>query len=207
MRTKPEIVTYESVCKAAEELKTNNEKVSVRNIIAKTGGSATKISDLLRRYNKEKDLVNKYVISDALLAALSFERNTIRSLAEQAKENEVRALNDIIEDLKLIISKNEKDLEDYAESKRYNLFLEEQNKGLERDLKSAKRTADDSLTKLGAITERHNVAIKKIETLEAESKALNKTKDENKKELVVWQARAEQAESQVQKLYDKFKIK
>lgn len=207
MRTKPEVVTYDLVCAAIEELSANKEKVSIRNIIAKTGGSATKISDFLKRYNKEKSLTNKYVVSDSLLAALAFERNTIKLEADKAKESEIKALNEIIEDLKAINNKNEKDLADFAESKRYNLFLEEHNKGLERDLTSAKRTADESLTRLGTITERYNVAIKKIKTLEAGLEILNKTKDENNKELATWQARAEQAESQIQKLYDKFKLK
>lgn len=204
MKTKPESVTYEHVCQAIEELLNSNDRASVRNVIAKTGGSATKISDFIRRYSKEKATVkNGIVVSDAFIAAISEERNRIQRAIEEAKAEEIKGLNEVVNDLQKIIEKNEKDLDGFSESKRYNAYLEESNKVLESNLKSARDAADTSLAKLGAITEKYNSKMteykdftKKIELLENQ---LEKLKDEAS----TWKARAEQSEKQFSALLSK----
>lgn len=205
MRTKPEIVTYEIVCNAIEELVANNEKVSVRNVISKVGGSATKISDFLRRYGKEKNLISGFIISDNLLAALSSEHQSIKLKIEQEKAAEVKSLINIIEDLKLIIAKNEKDLEDFAESKQYVLYLQEQNKVLEADLKSAKNTADVSLTRLGGIEEKYKAKTQECKELLTKLSNCEQSQEKMKSELITWKARAEQSEKQFSALLPKIK--
>ena len=51
-------ITYESVCKQINELVTNGEKITVRNVRSHTGGQVSRVMEYVKRWREENNICN-----------------------------------------------------------------------------------------------------------------------------------------------------
>ena len=70
---KTESVTYEIVAMKIKDLLLRGEKLTVRNVLSLTGGSASKIMAYMKQWHDEQKLIAQTTISEEFLGAIAKE--------------------------------------------------------------------------------------------------------------------------------------
>ena len=95
---KTENVTYEVVAMKIKDLLISGEKLTVRNVLALTGGSPSKIMAFLKRWHDEQKLVTQNIISEGLLSALAKEYARVEAKALEFYQNKINSLESLLLD-------------------------------------------------------------------------------------------------------------
>lgn len=214
-------LTYEVVCAQINELVQSGEKITVRNVIAKTGGSTTKVMDFVKRWREESNISKFHPdldISEELQRALLIDKSAAVAKTASAYKTQLTDLeallqesSEIIKSQEFQLTENTKDLEEL----RQRLAMQSSNESSYNDKLSAqaqKINADqvlqiqmgNNLAKMGAriesadsvITElKEQLAKQQVESLQA-----TKAKYEAESTAAIWQAKHEQLTEQMQLL-------
>lgn len=110
---KTEQVTYDKFLQTVEQMRKNNEKLTVRNVLAQTGGSFGKISEFLKRFEQEQahlSLVSQTDISDHLRQTILSEIGRFVAEAKSALEQQVVQLNAHLNEANAQLTKQEQEI-------------------------------------------------------------------------------------------------
>jgi chromosome segregation ATPase len=201
-----ETVTYELVRAEINKLHFAGEKISVRNVLNKTGGSFAKISEYIKRWKGERLLLRDDSISDNLTIAIKKEIDSAIRGEVAAKNQEIDTLNALLDESKSIITEFETKLSDYNEIKQNLLLAQEQVNKLKMD---SQKILDDYI-KLASecklleqkLDESTGVASK----LEQEVTIIKSERDVAQEAQLIYKTKADQLQGQLDGLYEKFKI-
>ena len=95
---KTENVTYEIVANKIKDLLVSGEKLTVRNVLALTGGSSSKIMVYLKRWHEEQKLATENAISDELFSIIAKEYAKIEAKATEFYRNKYANLEKLLTD-------------------------------------------------------------------------------------------------------------
>jgi chromosome segregation ATPase len=191
-----ETVTYDLVCQAIDDLAKAGEKITIVNVLRKSGGAAGKIAEFLKRWKNERRLVSAYSISDQLLVAVMAENKLAVDKAIASKDKELSELQGLMTELQEINVQNCKENQDLQAEL---AMKSEECSILEQELNKAKDTIKNVESQLLLCNEKITVTNELLAAaLENEKKA--------QLEAVASAAKAEQMEKHLNDLYTKFKI-
>jgi chromosome segregation ATPase len=203
---KHETVTYEVVRTEINKLHFEGEKISVRNVLNKTGGSFAKISDYIKRWKDERRILRDDTISENLTLAIKKEINDALKSEIAAKNQALDSVTSLLEESKSIITEYEAKICDYDEIQQKLLLAQEDVNKLET---KAKKLMDDYIK----LASENKVLNQKLETstnavvgLEQKMAALVIENGEAQKGRLIYKTEAEQLQKQLTDLYSKFKI-
>lgn len=181
---KIEQVTYDKFLQIVECMRESGEKLTVRNVHAQTGGSFSKISEFLKRFEQERgylSLAKQSDISDALRQALLAEIGRSVLEATTGFEKQIAEFSTHLDEANAQLSEQEKAialLNDEAVALKEKLMLAQQSMS---DLESANQTC---LHKLDAAQKEMVLAVtdaaKSKLQLERADKDLLELKENNK---------------------------
>jgi len=181
---KTEQVTYDKFLQIVEQMRKNSEKLTVRNVLAQTGGSFGKVSEFLKRFEQEQahlSLVSQTDISDALRQAILSEIGRFVAEAKSALEKQVVQLTAHLDEANAQLTEQEKtvcSLKEEATALKDKLMLAEQSiSDLESVTQVCKQQLEDTRNEQGlAVTD----AAKSKLQLERADKDLLELKEHNK---------------------------
>ena len=104
--------TYNEVCKIINEMVSSCEKITVRNVLARVGGTSAKVAEYVKRWHEERNSQVENVISDVLQQAIVADRNIVVNKAVEDYRKKVVFLNDTMQDLQSILKEREELLVD-----------------------------------------------------------------------------------------------
>lgn len=203
---KEETITYEYVSNKIDGLARVGEKITVRNVLAETGGSAGKIADFVKRWKNEHRSIGVYNISDVLKGAILNENKIAVERALLQKNKELSDMQALLDELSKINIELEGNLstEPIKSAKQETELIasNEKNSILENHLKE-NETALEKVTANLVISQQQLVEaatkIKDLEALVANTTAI-------KQELSTEKAKSLQLEKQLNDLYGRFKL-
>jgi|SRR6185437_5801054 len=203
---KHETVTYEVVCAEINQLHSEGEKISVRNVLNKTGGSFAKISDYIKRWKDDRRILRDDNISENLTLAIKKEIDNAIKSEIAAKNQTIDSVNSLLEESKGIITEYEAKICDYDEIQQKLLSAQEEVNKLEA---KSKKLMDDYI-KLASenkvLTQRLEASTNATAGLEQKMAALVIENDKAQKDRLIHKTEAEQLQRQLDTLYGKFKI-
>lgn len=201
-----ERITQDMIMSKIGEMVAAGEKLSIRNIMAKTGGSPAKATEAKNAYF---DLQQKQIdpASDELLAAITNDKIVAVAKARTEDVARIKSQEETIAELKEIITqsevKNEKTQQEKAEMAAKLAATTTKIKLLEEELKTANDQKDTVLSEVATLKQQLQTASDKIAQLEKDTQEKAKLEQD----CTAWKAKAEQAQEQLTALYNKFNIK
>ena len=118
---KTEQVTYDSFCQVAQKMLEIGEKLTVRSVHGRLGGSFGKLSEFLKCWKQERaylSLVNQRDISDSLRQAMLSEVGRAVSEAKASLEAQLRQVSEHLEEANEKLTEQEKIIDNAAETVR-----------------------------------------------------------------------------------------
>lgn len=118
---KTEQITYDKFCQMVQKMVENSEKLTVRSVHSRLGGSFGKISEFLKRWEQERaylNLVKQGDISDTLRQAMLSEVGRAVSEAKTALETQLQQVSDHLEEANEKLTEQEKMIEESSETVR-----------------------------------------------------------------------------------------
>ncbi len=109
MKNQP--LNYDEVCAQINNLLTAGEKITVRNVIAKTGGKTAMIANYLKQWHAENNNPVDNDIADEIKQAILLDKNTAIINAVTAYKTQVANLESVLQELSDKISTGEKQIE------------------------------------------------------------------------------------------------
>lgn len=132
MKTK--IVTYEVVSKVIDEMHQAGEKITFRNVIARTGGAGSSVVKYIKLWHDQrKILAAGHTVSDDVLMAIIKESERVATRATEVANNRIKDLEAFIDGMEEAIAENEAKLEEADKLKQELLTYQECNKILEAE--------------------------------------------------------------------------
>lgn len=201
-----ERITQDMIMAKIGEMVAAGEKLSIRNIMAKTGGSPAKATDAKNAYF---DLQQKQIdpTSEELLAAITNDKIVAVAKARTEDAARIKANEETIAELKEIITqsevKNERTQQEATEIAAKLAATNTKIKLLEEELKATNDQKDAVLSDVATLKQQLQTASDKIGQLEKSVQEKAKIEQER----TAWKAKAEQAQEQLTVLYNKFNIK
>lgn len=204
MKTKS--VTYEIVAKEIEALNLAGEKITVRNVLAHTGGSAGVVAEYIRRWQNQRRLVRSYNVSDSLLSAVMSEIEIAVNEALKVKGQELIELDLYNSELRAVNNELESKLLEHEAVKAELLASKERCALLEQDLHTVREASAGAIKELAAFGERlANIKGKMVELVEKVSQ-LELEKQKALEDAAAYKAKAEQSQEQLDKFVSQLKI-
>lgn len=201
-----ERITQEMIIGKIGEMVAAGEKLSIRNIMAKTGGSPAKATDAKNAYY---EFQQKQIepTSEELLAAITKDKITAVAKARVEDMARIKSQEETISELKEIITQssaeNEKAKKEITDLTTSLAASTTKITLLGEELKTAKTQKDAVLSEVATLKQQ-------LQTTNAKAAQLEKEVQEKAKieqECTTWKAKAEQAQAQLTALYNKFNIK
>ena len=115
---KPEQVTYEKFSQITQKMVDNGEKLTVRNVHGRLGGSFGKISEFLKRWEQERaylNLVKQGDISDSLRQSMLSEIGKAVGDAKAALETQLQQMTSHLEEANEKLKEQEQLIDDSSE--------------------------------------------------------------------------------------------
>lgn len=195
-------VTYEVVAKAIEEMQQAGEKITFRNVIARTGGAAANVAEYIKKWQQQRKVVESgiYTVSDDVLMAIAKESQRVAQVATNEAVKQINGLSELVNELKGVISSNEVELQAAESMKKDFMVLQEHNTILNNELKSLQVLKDDLLTENALLKQKAAESNKLIEQVEV----LNRGKQNLENEVLIWKTKAEQLERQLNTMFKDF---
>jgi chromosome segregation ATPase len=204
MKTKS--VTFALVAKEIDRLNLAGEKITVRNVLARTGGSAGTISEFIKRWQNQQRSMRAYSISDDMVSAFITEVEGAINEALKVKERELIDTNLLNDELKAVNNDLEAKLLDYSETKQQLLSNKERCAILEQELHSVRKSYDEMVGKFAVLNQNLEDVKVKLSKVEKLLPQVEREKNNALKELAVYRAKAEQLQEQLDKLFSQLKI-
>lgn len=221
-------LTYEIVCAQINALVQNGEKITARNVMARTGGSATRVLEFMKRWREESNIGKlnpDLVISDELQRALLIDKSAAVAKTATAYKTQLADLESLLQEANEILKSQEfqlaasvKEIEDLKQSN--VLLINNENSYKEKlKLQTEKIESDQmlyseissNLAKSGAFLENTsaiNVELKdQLAKQQAELLQITKAKYQAETDVAVWQAKHQQLSEQMQSLLTKISKK
>ena len=110
-------ITYESVCKQINELVTNGEKITVRNVRSHTGGQVSRVMEYVKRWREENNICNlnmDFNISEELQRALLLDKTTAIANTGAAYKAHLVDMDALLQEANEIIKSNELQINDFT---------------------------------------------------------------------------------------------
>lgn len=133
---KTEQVTYDKFYQIANKMLENDEKLTVRNVHGRLGGSFGKVSEFLKRFEQERaylSFAKQGDVSDPLRQAILGEIGKAVSEAKTVLEAQMTQLSSHLEEANEQLNEQEKNL----------TFLSEENSTLKEKSSLSQKTIDD----------------------------------------------------------------
>lgn len=115
---KTEQVTYDKFSQTVQKMIENGEKLTVRSVLSRTGGSFGKISDFLKRFEQERAYLNlskQSDISDTLRQSILSEVGRAVGETRAALETQLQQLTTHLEEANERLNEQEKTIEENSE--------------------------------------------------------------------------------------------
>lgn len=115
---KTEQVIYDKFSQTVQKMIENGEKLTVRSVLSRTGGSFGKISDFLKRFEQERAYLNlskQSDISDTLRQSILSEVGRAVGEARSVLEIQIQQLTTHLEEANERLSEQEKIIEENSE--------------------------------------------------------------------------------------------
>lgn len=145
---KTEQITYDKFSQMAQKMVENGEKLTVRSVHSRLGGSFGKLSEFLKRWEQERAYLNSAKqtdISDALRQAMLNEVGRAVREAKEALETQLKQVSDQLEEANEKLAEQEKTIEENSETLRdlkEKLVLAQQ---ISKDHENTHRNLSDKL--------------------------------------------------------------
>lgn len=174
---KPEGINYEIVKGIIDEMITAGEKITIRNIRARSGGKNSTVAEFKKRWGKEQKIeITDDSLSDDVKRAIIADRNAITTKIKESYEEQLKNIQALAD-------------------QEHELLKEEENKSnnLAKELEEAKLKLNAETTQLTIqikSLEKYNEEIKK--QLEATQKKLDTITEEKHsaiKDAAVWESK------------------
>jgi chromosome segregation ATPase len=204
---KTESITYDLVAARINEMNLSGEKVTVRNVLARTGGSAAKIANFIKKWQNERLVQASSTISEELLLSIIRERDMAVKQATEIHNQRIINLESLGRELEEIIVEKDSQLEESAQAKQQLLAIQERVTILEHDLATAREQKDQSLTEVAALKTQLDNANTQLERATLENNELHaklatvtQKLYQTEQHATTWRAKAEQLQQQVDSL-------
>ena len=204
---KLETVTYELVRGHIDNLVKSGEKITIANVLKKSGGSAGKIADFVKRWKTEQQRINAYSISDQMLTAIIEENNIAVKKAVADKDTEISDMQALLIELQEINTVSETKLAEFEETK--VLFASALEKGsiLEQQLKESRDSESHFIAELSVVSQKLNDVTKLYDELNQQLTQAKNEEMQARQELISKSAKIEQLEKHIDTMYSKLQIK
>lgn len=163
---KTEAITYNQVVKQIQEMADNGEKITVRNVRMRTGGTNAKIAEFVRQWNEEQMIdIHDDNFSESLKIAIINDRNSAVDKAVTSYQSQLAESNNLFKETQGLLAEKEDiitkltmELETIKTSANVeNTKLSLKIDGLEKLQSELKGQAEDLQNKLEKATnEKHN---------------------------------------------------
>ena len=204
---KLETVTYELVRGHIDDLVKAGEKITIANVLARSGGSAGKIADFVKRWKNEQRLINAYSISDQMLTAIIAENNIAVKKAVADKEKEIADMQALLTELQEINTVGEAKIVELDDTKTQLSSALEKGSILEQQIKESRDTENRLIAELSAASQRLNDVTKLYDELNQQLAQAKKEEMQARQELIAKSAKIEQLEKHIDTIYSKLQIK
>jgi Plasmid replication region DNA-binding N-term. len=221
-------LTYELVCAQINELVQNGEKITVRNVLSRTGGSTARLLEFIKRWREENNIGKlnpDLVISDELHRALLIDKSAAVAKTATAYKIQLTDIELLLEESNEILKSQELQL---AESAKEINDLKQRVATLTNNENNYKEKLKTQAEKINADQVLHNEMLSKLArsdvllentiTVNAELKdqvakqqaellQITKAKYQAESEVAVWQAKHQQLTEQMKSLLTKINKK
>lgn len=196
MKTKT--VTYEVVAKVIDEMHKAGEKITFRNVIARTGGAGSSIVKYIKLWHEQrKVLAEGHTVSDEVLLAIIKESERVATHATEVANNRIKDLEAFIDGVEEAIAENEAKLEEADKLKQEFLAYQERNKILEAENTTIKQQFERALQDAEAMKA-------EINNLVDQASTLSRDKQKIEQDVLIWRTKAEQLEQQLNTTFKDF---
>jgi chromosome segregation ATPase len=210
---KVEKISIDDIIEHVRKMVVENQKITVRGVMARSGGSPAKITEAIKAYYEEqKQQVDD--VSDELMNAMLKEKVVAAEKVRIEVRDRMLQQDGIINELREIISQNEIKLQQAAETEARLIGVEAKLKVLESELSISKEQKDRALTEIATVKQQLQHAHDKAHGFEVERQDLNnklqlvvQDKQQIEQDRINLRARLEQAQEQLSVLYSKLGIK
>lgn len=103
-------ITYEIVCKEINELVQNGEKITVRNVLARTGGSVSRIMEFIKLWREENNISKLTLglgISEELQRALLLDKSAAVAKTATAYKTQLADMDTLLQEANEILKSQE----------------------------------------------------------------------------------------------------
>ena len=204
---KLETVTYELVRGHIDDLVKAGEKITIANVLARSGGSAGKIADFVKRWKNEQRLINAYSISDQMLTAIIAENNIAVKKAVADKEKEIADMQALLTELQEINTVGEAKIVELDEVKSQLGSALEKGSILEQQLKESRDSESHYIAELSVVSQKLNDVTKLYDELNQQLTQAKNEEMQARQELISKSAKIEQLEKHIDTMYSKLQIK
>lgn len=210
MKTKT--VTYEIVAKVIDEMHQAGEKITFRNVIARTGGAGASIIKYIKLWHEQrKILASGHTVSDDVLMAIIKESERVATHATEVANKRIKDLEAFIDGMEEAIAESEAKLEETDKLKQELLTYQDRNTTLDQELKSMQEARDKLLAENTAIKQQAQRALQDFEAMKSErnnlrdqANILNRDKQKIEQDVLIWRTKAEQLEQQLNTTFKDF---
>jgi hypothetical protein len=225
---KPTTITYELICKQINELLQNGEKITVRNVIAHTGGQVSRVIEFIKRWREENNIGKLNMdlnISEELQRALLLDKATAITRATTIYKTQIadvetlsQEANEIIKTQELQLIDNIKQLDSITQQVSA-LCNNEDNYKQNIKILEGKHSADQILcTRLNNDIAKHEIKLENATTTITELKSqlsqqnaellqITQLKHQAETNSAVWEAKYQQVTEQLESLMIKINQK
>lgn len=201
MKTKH--INYAMVADEIQKLSNAGEKITVRNVLARTGGSFAEISSYIKQWHSERLAIKEYAISDTLAGAVVAEMKITVENALKNRELELAAANELIDEMCGYNAQLKQILADYEQIKQQLTSKQEEITFLGRSLSDVSKERDQLMSNNAIIVKRLEYAESALVNVENKSKELEKECQQILRDKAVLQSTNEQLQTHMDKLMEK----
>jgi chromosome segregation ATPase len=196
-------ISYELVVAKINELKQQGEKITVQNVIARSGGTTAKVAEYIRRWYKEQSVIEEQPLSQELLVAIAKEKQAAIEQVTKLKDQEIKSLEALLHELEELTKQSDVKLSELDIVKQQLVANQEKSALLEKSLTDERLAKDKLIEEQAALknklAEQQDIAYK-LDTV-------TKEKLQAEKDVIMWKTKAEQLQEQLNTMLSKFAIK
>ncbi|MBY0379148.1 MAG: DNA-binding protein [Burkholderiales bacterium] len=174
-------ITYDEVKAIIIEMVNSGEKITVKNLISRTGGNIVRISDFIKQWRSEQEIQidEKNIPDDLKLAIIKYRSSAISDTINMYK-NKIEMLESLNNELKQIVTdqtttmeKIQKQMEEY---KNYMIMAKENNNTHQITIEDLKKQLNSLQDKLELTTKEKYEAEKNTQIWEFKYNEISKKK-------------------------------
>ncbi len=201
MKTKH--INYAMVADEIQKLSNAGEKITIRNVLARTGGSFVEISSYIKQWHSERLAIKEYAISDTLAGAIVAEMKITVENALKNRELELAATNELIDEMYSHNAQLKQTLTDYEQIKQQLTSRHEEITFLRSGLADVSKERDELMSNNAIMVKKLEYVESALLNVENKSKELKKECQQLLRDNAVLQSTNEQLQTHMDKLMEK----